>query len=275
MIDLHFNFAFQLDLIQQTVRRWVISNLKPLSGDYIFTGLQGNREVVLKASPDIQALNQEARALKAFAGFGVVEVLAQEGGVLLLERVMPGGSLKSYFPVKDQEAVQIACEVIRKLHHAPLPARDEFPHIKNWLLLLDRVWNIPESYINKARALRDKLLATSAPEVLLHGDLHHENILSRGSDFAVIDPKGVIGERAYEVGAFIRNPIPQLLDDPDADNIIKTRIRDFASNLDLDANRIADWCFVQAVLAWAWALEDGLNTVYYKPLAELLYNLVL
>jgi streptomycin 6-kinase len=27
--------------------------------------------------------------------------------------------------------------------------------------------------------------------------------------------------------------------------------------LDLDTERISDWCFVQSALSWIWALEDG------------------
>lgn len=254
-------------------RKWRISGLKPLTGNHLFSGFQDNRLVVLKTSSDIQSLEQEARALEAFAGFGVVKVLEQGEGVLLLERAMPGEPLKKLFPAQDCEVVQIACEVIRKLHNAPLPFGGEFSHIMDWLSLLDKNWDIPAAYLNKARALRDNLLATQKQEVLLHGDLHHENILHSGKDFVVIDPKGVIGEGAYEVGAFIRNPIPRLLDEPDVSNIIKTRINGFAAGLYLDPDRIFGWCFVQTVLAWAWALEDGLDTGYFKRFSGCLYNL--
>src|SRR5439155_2704170 len=57
-------------------------------------------------------------------------------------------------------------------------------------------------YLEKARYFRDNLLENSVP-VLLHGDLHPENILQNGKDWVVIDPKGVIGPPIHEVWAFI------------------------------------------------------------------------
>jgi streptomycin 6-kinase len=39
-------------------------------------------------------------------------------------------------------------------------------------------------------------------------DLHHYNVLSdSGRGWLAIDPKGLVGEVEYEVGAAIRNPI--------------------------------------------------------------------
>jgi streptomycin 6-kinase len=92
--------------------------------------------------------------------------------------------------------------------------------------------------------------------------------LPNGDDWLVIDPKGVIGESAYEVAAFIRNPIPELMHHADATTIIHNRITRFAEALELTCKRILDWCFVQAVLAWAWALEDGCDTSYFEHLTK-------
>jgi streptomycin 6-kinase len=82
----------------------------------------------------------------------------------------------------------------------------------------------------------------------------------------VIDPKGVIGEAAYEVATFIRNPIPELLNYDDTQNIIHNRVTRFAELLELPSQRILDWCFVQAVLSWVWAIEDGCDDIYSKNL---------
>ena len=85
----------------------------------------------------------------------------------------------------------------------------------------------------------------------------------------MIDPKGVIGEPAYEVAAFIRNPIPKLLNQADAPNIILNRITHFSEALKLSERRIIDWCFVQAALAWAWALEDGCDSGYWARMTRM------
>ncbi len=239
-----------------------------LTYNYVLSGLQGDNPIVLKLGLDSEGLAREAFALKCFAGCGAVKVLAEDNGMLLLERAVPGMSLKDYFPTKEKESIEIACGVIKKLHKASIPEAHHFPHIKDWLATLDKDWSIPDEHLQKARMLRDQLLQTSDADVLLHGDLHHDNILQNGNDWLVIDPKGVIGEATYEVAAFIRNPMPELLNHADAPNIIHNRITRFAELLELPSQRILDWCFVQAVLAWVWAIEDGCDTSYFEHVTK-------
>lgn len=167
------------------------------------------------------------------------------------------------------QAINITANVIKQLHKATIPSTHAFPHIKDWLSAVDKDWTIPNHYLQKARKLRDELLQTSKPDVLLHGDLHHDNILQNGEDWLVIDPKGVIGEPAYEVAAFIRNPIPELLTHADAPNIIQDRITRFAELLGIPAKRIHDWCFVESVLSWIWNIQDKLDTEYFIKLTKI------
>lgn len=171
----------------------------------------------------------------------------------------------------------VFCKVMQRLHQASNHVVGSFPHIKDWLDALDKAWDIPEHHLQKARRLRDNLLQTSRNERLLHGDLHHENILQHGETWVVIDPKGVIGEPSYEVAAFIRNPMPDLLNLAEARAIISHRIQYFANAFALSKERILDWCFVQAVLALAWALEenerDGIE--YFKALTEIFNTLTI
>ncbi len=250
-----------------------LKEINNLTYNYALTGFQGSKAVILKLGLDIDGFKREAAALMAFSGFGVVAVLSENTGLLLLECAVPGVSLKSYFPENDDEAINITVNVIKRLNKAPIPNTHAFPHVKDWLLALDEDWAIPEAYLQKARKLRDQLSKTAGTNagtnVLLHGDLHHDNILQNDDDWVVIDPKGVIGEPAYEVAAFIRNPIPELLNHADETKIIRNRITRFAEALKLSECRIIDWCFVQAVLAWAWALEDGCDTSYIEQLAKI------
>lgn len=252
-----------------------LSNLKPLNNltyNYVLAGLRGKQPIILKLSPDIKKLNHESFSLRAFANFGAVKILNQQDGVLILEQAIPGISLKSYFPTKESEAIEITCNVIKKLHQAPI-SKKKMPHIKDWLAALDREQNIPPNYLKKAQKLKDELIKTSTKQVLLHGDLHHDNIVQNGNRWLIIDPKGVIGEQAYEVSAFIRNPLQELLSSENIENIINNRITHFTSIFNLDFIRIKDWCFVQSILAWIWALEDNCNTKYFKRLTEIFHDL--
>ena len=134
----------------------------------------------------------------------------------------------------------------------------------------ERGREIPLPYLEKARTLKDKLLKEPCKVKLLHGDLHHYNILANEKGWLAIDPQGVVGEPAYEVALFIRNPIPELLDSSHGMQIISHRIRIFSHLLKIDEERIHQWCFVQAVLSWIWNLEDGLNPSYFKRLTAML-----
>lgn len=259
-------------LVAQIAAIYGLSDLKPLknlSYSYVLSGFQNEKPIILKLSLDVDGLKQEAKALKAFFGLGVVEVILEKNGLLLQEQAISGISLTSYFPQKEEEAIHITANIIKRLQKAPMPRAPIFPHIKDWLSVLDQNWNIPASFLQKARKLRDRLLRTATQEVLLHGDLHHHNILQKEAHWIVIDPKGVTGDPTYEVAAFIRNPMPELMLHDDASNLIHYRILRFSELLEYPKLRILEWCFVQAVLTWVWALEDNSDVSYFKHLTEL------
>ncbi|KTD39244.1 Aminoglycoside/hydroxyurea antibiotic resistance kinase [Legionella nautarum] len=260
------------NLSQELADLWQLNGLKPmpnLSYSYVLAGLQKEKPIILKLSLDAVALSKEAKTLRAFNSGNVVEVLAETKGALLLQRAVPGYSLKSYWPNQEKESVEIACLLISQLVQAPLPEKEVFPSINHWLSILDKDWDIPELYLQRSRELRDYLLKTGGEARLLHGDLHHDNILKNGENWLAIDPKGIVGELSYEVAAFIRNPIPELLESETVWRIIDDRIIRFAFFLKLDPKRIRQWCFVQAVLAWCWSIEDGLDTSYFRKITEI------
>lgn len=260
------------NLIEQIVRKYRLTDLQAVNNmtyHYVLSGFQDSQPIILKLGLDIDGLDREAKALRAFNRFGAVKVLAENDGMLLLERAVSGTSLRSYFPKKDNEAIAITCTYLKQLHQAPIPSNLRFPHIKDWLKTLDQEFNIPEQTLQKARRMRDNLLSSAGASVLLHGDLHHDNILQQRDDWVVIDPKGVIGESAYEVAAFIRNPIPELLKLTNAASMMEHRIHRFAELLDIPERRILHWCFVQAVLAWIWCLQDNGDTSYYQQLTQI------
>jgi streptomycin 6-kinase len=92
--------------------------------------------------------------------------------------------------------------------------------------------------------LADLLLATSPEPVFLHGDLHHYNIIRGQRGWRIIDPKGVVGDPAYEAAAFVRNPIETIGDEPDLPGSLRRRIDRLASLLKLERARIWGWSLV-------------------------------
>ena len=93
--------------------------------------------------------------------------------------------------------------------------------------------------------------------MLLHGDLQHYNVLfSRNRGWVAIDPKGVVGELEYEVGALLRNPVerPELFA---SSGTVTRRLETLTTLVDLDYSRTLAWSFAQAVLSAIWDVEDG------------------
>lgn len=250
-----------LGITSKIAKEHNLSGLAPVNNmtfNYVASGQQGDKPIILKASLDSEGLAREAFALKCFAGYGAVKVLAEDNCILLLERAMPGASLKSYFPDKEQESIKIACGVIKKLHQANIPTPHNFLHIKDWLTALDNDWNIPNHYLQKARRLRNQLLQISKPDVFLHGDLHHDNILQNGDDWVVIDPKCLIGSPMNEIWAFVMD--------------IERDIPFIAQYFNYRTQDLFDWYFVHVILAACWNLEDNIDTNLFLRLAEKAYK---
>ena len=221
-------------------------------------GHRGQQPVVLKVIPRDSDERFSGPVLEAFEGRGIVRVLAHGDGALLLERLVPGRSLANE-QIPDDEATAIIAEVIGRM--SPGPAPSVVPIVESWGKAFERynangAGPIPASLVEAACTTYAALCASQGTARLLHGDLHHHNVLfdsQRG--WLAVDPKGVVGELAYEVGAALRNPIdrPDLFAAPET---IRKRADCFARILGLDRERILAWAFAQAVLATIWEWED-------------------
>lgn len=230
------------------------------SGSVLFVR-RGPQPLVLKI---VGAAGDELLASPAhqyFSGRGAVTLVAQEGRALLLERIAPGHPLTQKVVAGDDDgATAVLCDVTNALHRdAPPPA--ELATVEDWGADLSQDHAaggpLPLALVSRAAAVFDELCRSQGPRVCLHGDLHHDNVLldaRRG--WLAIDPKGVIGERAYECGALLRNPTEDASRFADP-KIIDRRVRIIGERLGLDRARVIGWCFAQAVLSAVWAVQDG------------------
>jgi streptomycin 6-kinase len=181
---------------------------------------------------------------------------------MLLERLQPGEPLSTV--EDDEQATRFAGGVMGKLGR-PAPEKHAFPTVSDWARGFERLRRrfdggtgpMPRGLVEEAEALFTDLLASEGEPLLLHGDLHHENVLSAGRDpWLAVDPKGVVGEAAYETAALLHNPA-EALDAPDPGKLLERRIEILTTELGLDPARVRAWGFAQAVLAAYWGLEDG------------------
>ena len=147
----------------------------------------------------------------------------------------------------------------------PLPSDHSFKAVTDWAAGLGRLrarydggtGPLPADRVALAESLFADLFSSAAPAVLLHGDLHHENILAgRHAPWLAIDPQGVAGEPAYEVGALLRNPTPEVARWPDLARIRRRRVDQLAEILGFDRPARRGYGVAQAVLSACWNLED-------------------
>jgi streptomycin 6-kinase len=164
----------------------------------------------------------------------------------------------------DEKAISIAAAVMRQMWRSA-PTEHPFPSVSDWGKGFARLRQhygggcgpFPTLLLEEAETLFAELSASMDEPVLLHGDLHQDNILAaQRHPWLAIDPKGLVGEPAYEIGSLLRNPFPQLLQTPNPGHILARRVDQLAEELDLDRVRIRGWGLAQAVLSAWWGVED-------------------
>ncbi|MDE2025382.1 MAG: aminoglycoside/hydroxyurea antibiotic resistance kinase [Patescibacteria group bacterium] len=272
-------------LISKYEKAWEIKAHHPfvLSYNYVapVTCRDGSPAVLKIGFPQDKEFYSEMEMLRMSEGEGMVTLLrfASLDAVALIEQCLPGKSLRT---VDETTAVTQAIKLMQEIWK-PVPAPHTFPHIKDWGKGFTRIKTlfpgtacpIPKLLLDKGEKLFGEFCSSLTEEVLLHGDLHQDNILSSGRElWLAIDPKGVIGEKAYETGIWLRNPFPDIVKDPNATQILKLRVERFADGLSLDKQRILGWGFAQAVLSAIWVVEDRQQYLdYYLACAQLLHDL--
>lgn len=255
-------------IVQRAARNWRLhlgQPFEPLSYNYVLRVAREDRTpAVLKAGFPCRELECELAALRHYGGRGIACLLAEDAdaGVILIERLEPGLTLESL--ADDAQATSMAAAVMQKLW-APAPADGPFPSVADWgrgFARLRAAFNggtgpFPAAVVDAAEEQFASLVASSAPAVLLHGDLHHGNILSATREpWLAIDPKGVLGEPAYEVGALLRNPAALYTSMPNPAAVTARRLSQLADELSFDRQRLKGWAFAQAVLSAWWTYED-------------------
>ncbi len=222
---------------------------------------------------------QMAQILNHYEGCGTVKVLQSSDDAILLERLTPGTQLVEL--VKDghdDSATKIFCEVVRQLHSKPVSSTVagnvvEFKENFDVYLRSDKK-EISDKDILNAKNMFVELASTQAQQVLLHGDLHHYNILQDDKyGWLAIDPKGYIGEPEYEIGAFLRNPIENLSFYATKE-IIENRLQIVSENLNLDNVRILQWAYAQTVLAISYGARDKECLAGWLQLLKVLQTLI-
>lgn len=228
---------------------------------------------VLKLFPPGPEASREIAALQGYSPLHACGIRASDPtlAAVLLERLTPGVPLKAMVASDDARATTIAAELMQKLWSATAQLTPEqkapLTPLAVWINAFERLRErfqggtgpFDATVIARAEAFYQEVQGSTAT-VLLHGDLHHGNILSCESrGYRAIDPKGLWGDGAYEVGSFLVNPasfLQQAMHEGTLKSILERRIAILSEVLDIPRPVIKQWAYIYAVLSASWSFED-------------------
>lgn len=257
------------DLLAHYAREWELELLPPMAGlsfHYVapVARADGSSAVLKVGVPE-----EEARTGIAFLrlcnGEGAVRLLEsdEERCALLMEQAVPG--LPLALVEDDDAATGIAAQVMRELWR-PVPAIHAFLTLEGRLRALAEIRELhsggasplPEAMLTRAEKVAGELLGSVPGERVLHGDLHHENIVSaQRAPWLAIDPKGIVGDPGFETGAFMNNPARRMETWAEPARHFSRRADILAERLEYPRERILAWTYTQAVLAACWEVIAG------------------
>jgi streptomycin 6-kinase len=254
------------ELIDAVAKQWKlrVGAAYPMSFHWVarVTTAEGVPGVLKIGVPDGH-MAAEAEALRIFDGDGAVRLLAGDlgQGALLIERAVPGDRVASLVPENDERATALLAEAGRQLHRVP-PKGCTLPHLRSegedfrgYLRRFPGAGPMPRRLVERAAELFEAL-CDSADDRILHGDLHHDNVLRSGDSWKAIDPFGRVGDPGFDCGPMLYNPDPPRRDQ-DLLRLVPARIEQLADGYGMPAERVEAWGFVMAVLSEVWNSEGG------------------
>ena len=263
------------DLLQRYLKHWHLNIVGTADGGWptnqVYFVEQSGKPLVLKMGHPNPEQQTEAIALKAYtdAGRPIVQLLDidDSGFGFLLERISPGSMLRD--EIRSDTAIKAALSLHQNLPLEPDSfdsVQSGLPHFVDWMRLAFADYRrgaTPSAEFVGYLAQAERLYREFAdfPHALLHGDLHHENILREGNRWVAIDPKGVIGPVPLECGRIMHNFMQDELDAPltfeDRIAILSRRFAIASTVLPYNARQIAHITFIDAALSTCWSLNAG------------------
>jgi streptomycin 6-kinase len=201
------------------------------AGYVVRAELADGAPAVLKLQHAHREDEQEADALERWNGGGAVRLLRRDDDrhALLLERCEPGTPLSE----GPDDPLGVLIELLPRLWKDPAGFHTLADEVAHWALDGD------------IGTLARELAATQGELVLVHQDLHGDNVLAAEREpWLVIDPKPLAAEREFAVAPIVRS---FELGHSKRDALY--RLDRLCAELDLDRERARGWTIVQTT-AW-------------------------
>lgn len=228
-----------------------------------------NQAAILKISTSEEE-RRGASLMVWWNGKGAARVFLHDEDALLMERAQGKASLQAMVTTgHDDEASRIICSVVTQLHgqHKSPP---KLLALSDWFSNLEAAASQFGGLFKQSHIVANELLNNPEDIVVLHGDIHHGNILDFGPrGWLAIDPKHLQGERGYDYANLFCNPNQTIATKPGR---LLQQLQIVAEAAQLNRQRLLKWIFAYAGLSAAWSLEDKQSAELALAVAEIAAN---
>ncbi|MGG0822263.1 aminoglycoside phosphotransferase family protein [Paenibacillus turicensis] len=272
------HFDKVISTLEEYEAKWSLTNIQiksNLTANLIFTCHSDQfGDAVLKigypASPEIVT---EVNALKEYNGGKFCRVYESDikAGIFLEQYIAPGITLRAESSLDARLAV--FCGLYQDLHICS-KIEGVYPTYKQWVYRITEYMrnrqDCTDLYLKmkKAKAVFDNVSLNYNGEYLLHGDLHHDNILlNQDGAYAIIDPKGVIGDPVFDIPRFILNEFGNEVT-PALQSKVSYIITILAEQLHIPSHVLKLCLYVEITMAVCWCAESGSDSSELAKLME-------
>jgi streptomycin 6-kinase len=199
-----------------------------------------------------------------WAGRGAARVVEHDGETVLMERatgIRSLGAMAAAGGAEDDAATRVLCRVAATLHAVNDAAPTACVPLTRWFRGLFEHAEQARGFFADAAAIARELLEDQREVRVLHGDLHHGNVLDftvakhpRTDGWLAIDPKALVGERTFDFANVLCNP--------DRDVALRAgrlerQLEVIADEARLDSDRLLRWTIAWCGLSSSWYSADG------------------
>uniref|UniRef100_A0A9E8CTM4 APH(6) family putative aminoglycoside O-phosphotransferase n=1 Tax=Bosea sp. NBC_00436 TaxID=2969620 RepID=A0A9E8CTM4_9HYPH len=265
------------DISAQAFEPWLIRwNLVPdgepirTHASHLLPVLQGSAPAMLKL-PEVEDERRGYLPLEYWNGDGAARLLArsEKGEAMLIERATGQRSLAAMArsgAKGDDEATVILCDAIAALQKPRGPSPTGLIPLETWFKDLFPAAAKHGGLLARAAAEASALLPAQQDIMPLHADLHHDNVLDfEARGWLAIDPKAVIGDRAFEYTVLFCDPDLAAPEPPVAvaPGAFERRLEIVLAKSGLERQRLLRWIVAWCGLSASWFMGDD------DPLSEI------
>jgi len=221
--------------------------------------LHDGRRAMLK----VARVEEEARGcmlLAWFRGHGAAPVYEYDDHAVVMARANGDTALAALSEVDDDAVTGILCRSAQRLHEASVDRErpDGLTPLTQWFRdLFGHAGRAPDGFYARASRVAQDLLADESNDVVLHGDLHHGNVLDFGTGadadgrWLAIDPKCLVGHRVFDYTNILCNPTERV-----AQRNFARRVELICRLADIERTELLRWTVAWCALSATWFIDD-------------------